>query len=63
MSEVKKAVLVEAPLSRDEEDAVVALMGLGFSSTQAKNAVKYARENGACTIEQTISLALQSLNR
>ena len=61
--EVKKAEPAEIPLSRDEEDAIVALMGLGFSGTQAKNAVKYARENGAKTIEQTISLALQSLNR
>ena len=42
---------------------MVALMGLGFTGTQAKTAVKFAHENGATTIEQTISLALQSLNK
>lgn len=63
MCEVKKIEPAEKPLSKDEEDAIVALMGLGFNGTQAKNAVKYAREQGACTIEQTISFALQSLNR
>ena len=61
--EVKKVEPTTLPLSKDEEDAIVALMGLGFNSTQAKNAVNFAREQGACTIEQTISFALQSLNR
>ena len=63
IGEVKKVAPAEKPLSKDEEDAIVALMGLGFNGTQAKNAVKYAREQGAITIEQTISFALQSLNR
>ena len=63
MVDVKRVEPAELPLSRDEEDAIVALMGLGFSGAHAKNAVKYARENGAKTIEQTISLALQSLNK
>ena len=63
IGEVKKVEPAEKPLSKDEEDAIVALMGLGFNGTQAKNAVKYAREQGAMTIEQTISFALQSLNR
>ncbi|MBQ7348877.1 MAG: Holliday junction branch migration protein RuvA, partial [Clostridia bacterium] len=47
IGEIKKAVEVEIPLSKDEEDAIVALMGLGFSGQQAKSAVKYAHENGA----------------
>ncbi|MBQ8726551.1 MAG: Holliday junction branch migration protein RuvA [Clostridia bacterium] len=63
IGEVKKAQPIEIPLTRDEEDAIVALMGLGFTGTQAKNAVKFAREQGACSIEQIISFALQSLNR
>ncbi len=63
IGEAKKVEPTELPLSRDEEDAVVALMGLGFNGTQAKNAVKFAREQGACKIEDIISLALQSLNR
>ena len=63
IGEVKKIEPTVLPLSKDEEDAIVALMGLGFSGTQAKNAVKFAREQGACSIEQTISYALQSLNR
>lgn len=61
--EVKKSAPIEVVFSRDDEDAMVALMGLGFTGTQAKTAVTFAHEHGATTIEQTISLALQSLNK
>ncbi|MBQ7642266.1 MAG: Holliday junction branch migration protein RuvA [Clostridia bacterium] len=50
-------------LSKEDEDAIIALMGLGFNGTQSKTAVKSAREGGAKTIEEVISNALRSLNR
>jgi Holliday junction DNA helicase RuvA len=46
-------------LSVMEEDAVSALMGLGFNKTESVNAVKKARETGAQTVEDIIMRALQ----
>ena len=54
---------ISVPVSKEDEDAVIALTGLGFTSTESKNAVKAARENGATTIEDVIAYALRSLNR
>ena len=48
-----------AKLSVIEEDAVAALMNLGFSKTESVNAVKKARENGAVGVEEIIMRALQ----
>ena len=49
----------EAPLSREDEDAISALMGLGFTKNESAQAVKRARENGAKTTEDIIRKALQ----
>lgn len=54
---------IEQPLLGEDEDAVTALMGLGFNGTQSKNAVMAAREQGAQKIEDVIAFALRSLNR
>ena len=48
-----------AKLSATDEEAVSALMGLGFTRTESTQAVKKARENGAVTVEQIIMKALQ----
>ena len=48
-----------AKLSATEEDAVSALMGLGFTKTESVNAVKKARETGATDVEEIIMRALQ----
>ena len=42
-------------LDRDGEDAVIALMGLGFSSSDSRDAVKRALSGGATTVEEIIS--------
>ena len=52
-----------AAFSSDDEDAVIALMGLGFSGVQSRNAVKTAKEQGAKNIQDVISFALKSMGR
>ena len=49
-----------APISAADEEAVAALMGLGFTKNESMQAVKRARENGAVTVEDVIRKALQS---
>ena len=51
---------VSAPLSATDEEAVSALMGLGFTRTESTQAVKKARESGANTVEEVIMRALQA---
>ena len=48
-------------LSSADEDAVSALMGLGFTRSESVNAVRKARENGANTVEEVIMKALQGV--
>ena len=48
-----------AKLSAADEEAVSALMGLGFTRTESVNAVKKARDLGATTVEEVIMKALQ----
>ena len=46
-------------LSAANEEAVSALMGLGFTRTESAQAVKKARDLGAVTVEEVIIKALQ----
>ena len=46
-------------LSAADEEAVSALMGLGFTRTESTQAVKKARDLGAATVEEVIMKALQ----
>lgn len=48
-------------LSSGDEDAVVALMTLGFSRSESERAISRAKENGATSIEDIIRLALQGM--
>ena len=48
-------------LSREDEEAVAALMGLGFTKNESTQAVKRARDNGAKTVEDVIRKALTGL--
>ncbi|MBQ7348828.1 MAG: Holliday junction branch migration protein RuvA, partial [Clostridia bacterium] len=50
---------VEEPIDGDNQDAVIALMSLGFTRQECVKAVKAAKENGAETIQQLISFALK----
>ena len=48
-------------LSKEDEEAVAALMGLGFTKNESTQAVKRARDNGAKTVEEVIRKALTGL--
>jgi Holliday junction DNA helicase RuvA len=50
---------MEAKLSAADEEAVQALVGLGFTRNESAQAVKRARENGAASLEEVIMKALQ----
>lgn len=45
----------------EQDDAVIALMGLGFTRAESVQAVRKAKAAGATNIQQTISYALKSM--
>lgn len=53
------AGVAAAPVSAQDEEAIAALMGLGFTKSESAQAVKRARDNGATTVEDVIRKALQ----
>ena len=57
--------VVEEPLDlasdKDNEDAVIALMSLGFTKTECVRAVKDAKSNGISGIEQLIAYAIKHI--
>ena len=48
-------------LSTEDEDAIIALMSLGFTKQECVSAIKNAKEQGAKTIEQLISFAIKNI--
>ena len=52
---------VDVVSDEESDDAVIALMGLGFSRSESVQAVKKAKAAGANNIQQTISFALKSM--
>ena len=48
------------PISAQDDEAVSALMGLGFTKNESIQAVQRAKDNGAKTTEEIIRKALQS---
>ena len=48
-----------AKLSGEGEDAIIALMGLGYNRSQASSSVQAAIEGGACGLENIIREALR----
>jgi len=53
--------IVDAFDQKENEDAIIALMSLGFTKAECVNAVKKAKENGMDTIEQVISYAIKHI--
>ena len=47
--------------SQEDQDAIIALMSLGFTKTECAKAVKEAKENGANTIEQIIAYSIKHI--
>lgn len=52
---------VSAPKSQEDDDAVAALMNLGFTKQESARAVERAKSAGAKTIEEIIGLALRGM--
>ena len=48
-------------VSREDEDAVTALMGLGFTRQESARAVERAKESGARSVEEILSVALRGM--
>lgn len=49
------------PVTDGDEDAVVALMTLGFTRSESEKAISRARADGASTVEDIIMLALRGM--
>jgi len=49
------------PITDGDEDAVVALMTLGFTRSESERAISRARANGAKSVEDIIMLALKGM--
>lgn len=47
--------------TQEDDDAISALMGLGFTKAESARAVQKAKSAGAQTVEQIIALALRSM--
>ena len=58
---VGEAPQLNVKATPQEEEAITALMGLGFTRTESAQAVKKARDNGAKTVEEIIMKALQGV--
>lgn len=56
---VKSPEVAQSKLSENDEEAVSALMGLGFTRSESTQAVKRAHESGATSVEDIIRKALQ----
>lgn len=61
LPENEKSTKKSAQSTPETDDAVIALLSLGFTRAESEKAVKMARESGADTIETIITLALQSI--
>ena len=57
--EVGTETVTTVKATPQEEEAITALMGLGFTRTESAQAVKKAKELGAKTVEEIIMKALQ----
>ena len=54
-------VLKQDTVTDDDQDAIIALMSLGFTKQECVPAIKKAKENGANTIEQLIAFAIKNI--
>ncbi len=55
----KKTTKTADALPKEDEDAIIALMTLGYRREESKQAVEKAKEEGAVTLEEIITLALR----
>ncbi len=52
---------VSAPVDVQDDEAVSALMGLGFTRQESARAVERAKQNGAKSVEEILALALRGM--
>ena len=52
---------VEEPISKADEDAIIALMSLGFTKQECVKVIKEAKADGEKTIEQLIAYSLKHI--
>ncbi len=60
-SEGASIKVAPAPKNAEDEDALSALMGLGFTRQESARAVERAKAAGATSVEQIISVALRGM--
>lgn len=59
--EILSSDRTDAAFEKENEDAIIALMGLGFNRGECIKAVKDAKASGAKTIEELMSYALRHI--
>ena len=52
---------VDNQTDQNDQDAIIALMSLGFTKTECAKVVKQAKEEGAKTIEQIIAYSIKNI--
>ena len=55
---------IETPIieqTKEDEDAIIALMSLGFTKSECVRAIKQAKENGVKTLEQLIAYCIKNI--
>ena len=63
LDSIKKDDATSQNTTEIDQDAIIALMGLGFTRAESISALKVATENGAKTIEQMITFALKNIGK
>lgn len=61
VTDSKGTVVAAPPITGGDEDAVVALISLGFTRAESERAVSKAKANGAKSVEEIIMLALKGM--
>lgn len=56
-----KSEIISVEQTKEDEDAIIALMSLGFTKAECVRAIKEAKENGVKTIEQLIAYCIKNI--
>ena len=56
-----KLEIISVEQTKEDEDAIIALMSLGFTKAECVRAIKEAKENGVKTIEQLIAYCIKNI--
>lgn len=56
-----KLETISVEQTKEDEDAIIALMSLGFTKAECVRAIKEAKENGVKTIEQLIAYCIKNI--